>query len=116
MEAISGPIYTGPGTFLSGLSLDYRRNFVPPSARVVPYIDLGLGGVYSDASHQRTQRALGSPFEFDLQTGLGLRYRFDAKWSIDGEASYRHLSNADIASRNYGTNALGGLIGFSFSF
>ena len=107
IEGISGPIYTGPGTFLSGLSLVYRRNFVPPSARIVPYLNLGAGGVYSDAYHQRVQRALGSPFEFDLQGGVGLRYRFDAKWSIDGEASFRHLSNADLAPRNYGTNALG---------
>ena len=116
IEAIGGPIYTGPGTALGGMSLVYRRNFVPPSARLVTYLDLGVGGVYSDAYHQPTQHALGSPFEFDLQGGVGLRYRLDAKWSIDGEASFRHLSNAGLAPRNYGTNALGGLIGFSYAF
>ena len=116
IEAVGGPIYTGPGTALGGLSLVYRRNFVPPSARFVPYIDLGVGGVYSDAYHQPTQHALGSPFEFDLQGGVGLRYRLDAKWSVDGEVTYRHLSNAGLAPRNYGTNALGGLIGFSCAF
>ena len=116
IEAIGGPIYTGPGSALGGLCLLYRRNFVPGSGRFVPYFNFGAGGIYSDASHQRTQRALGSPFEFDLQTGLGLRYRFSPRWSLDGELSFRHLSNADIASRNYGTNALGGLLGVSYAF
>ncbi len=116
LEAVGGPMITGPGTFLTGLTVVYRRNFVPPSARIVPYINLGAGGVYSDAFHQRVQRALGSPFEFDLLGSVGVRYRFDAKWSLDGEVSFRHLSNADFASRNYGTNALGGLVGFSYAF
>ena len=116
LEAIGGPIYTGPGSALGGLSLMYRRNFVPPGARIIPYFDVGAGGVYSDAYHQKVQRALGSPFEFDLQAGLGLRYRISAKWSLDGEASYRHLSNANFASRNYGTNGFGGLVGFSYAF
>ena len=116
VEAIGGPIYTGPGTFLTGLSLIYRRNFVPSSARFIPYINLGAGGVYSDAYHQKSQRALGSAFEFDLQVGVGLRYRLNPRWSVDTEISFRHLSNADFSSRNYGTNALGGLIGIGYAF
>ena len=116
IEAIAGPIYTGPGSALGGLSLIYRRNFVQPESRFVPYLDLGAGGIYSDAYHQRVQRALGTPFEFDLISGLGLRYMLDSRWSIDLELSFRHLSNADFGSRNYGTNALGGLTGFSYSF
>ena len=116
IEAIAGPIYTGPGSALGGLSLIYRRNFVQPESRFVPYIDLGAGGIYSDASHQKIQRALGTPFEFDLISGLGLRYMMDSHWSIDLELSFRHLSNADFGNRNYGTNALGGLTGLSYSF
>ena len=116
VEAIAGPIYTGPGTFLTGLSLIYRRNFVPPNARFIPYIDLGAGGIYSDAYHQKSQRALGSAFEFDLQAGVGLRYRLNPRWSMDTEVSFRHLSNADFSSRNYGTNALGGLVGVGYAF
>lgn len=116
LEAIGGPIYTGPGTALGGVTVIYRRNFVPASERLIPYIDLGVGGVYSDAYHQRIERALGSPFEFDLLVGLGLRFRLDSHWSLDAESSFRHLSNADLASRNFGTNAPGGLIGLSYSF
>ena len=116
IEAIGGPIYTGPGSALGGLCVMYRHNFVPGAGRFVPYLNVGAGGIYSDASHQRVQRALGSPFEFDLQAGAGLRYRLNPRWSLDGEISYRHLSNADIAPRNYGTNALGGLLGASYAF
>lgn len=115
-EVIGGPMYTGPGNALGGLSLLYRRNFVPEGARIVPYLNAGLGGIYTDAYHDRTQRALGAPFEFDIVTGIGLRYRITGHLSSDGEISYRHLSNADLATRNFGTNALGGLIGFTYSF
>ena len=116
LEAVGGPIFFGPGTALGGLSILYRRNFLAPDARWVPYINAGGGGVYSDAYHDRVQRALGSPFEFDLQGSVGLRFRLAAHVSLDGEVAYRHLSNADLAPRNYGTNGIGGVFGVSFTF
>ena len=118
LEAAGGSIWVGPGSGLGGLSLIYRRNFLYPrvQARLVPYVDLGAGGVYSDGYHTFPQRELGSAFEFDLQAGLGLRFRLSRDWSIDAEANFRHISNADFATRNYGTNDIGGLIGVSRSF
>ena len=116
LEAVGGPIFQGPGSALGGLSVVYRRNFLAPGARLVPYINMGVGGVYSDAYHDQVQRALGSKLEFDLQGALGLRFRVSERISLDGEASYRHLSNADLSSRNYGTNAIGGLLGVTFTF
>ncbi len=118
LEAAGGSIFVGPGAGLGGLSLVYRRNFLYPAvqARLVPYFQLGGGGVYSDAYHTHPQRELGSPGEFDLQADLGLRFRFTRKWSLDAEFDFRHLSNADLSGRNYGTNDLGGLVGVSCSF
>ena len=118
LEAAGGSIWVGPGSGLGGLSLIYRRNFLWPSVqpRLVPYLDFGAGAVYSDAYHTHPQRELGSPGEFDLQAGLGLRFRLTRVWSIDAEANFRHLSNADISGRNYGSNDIGGLIGLSRSF
>ncbi len=118
LEAAGGSIFVGPGAGLGGLSLVYRRNFLLPSvqARLVPYFQLGAGGVYSDAYHTHPQRELGSPGEFDLQADLGLRFRLTRKWSLDTEFDFRHLSNAGLSGRNYGTNDLGGLIGLSWSF
>ena len=116
LEAVGGPMFQGPGSALGGLSIVYRRNFLSPGARVIPYLDLGAGGVYSDASHDRVQQALGTPFEFDLQAGVGVRFRLGLGWTLDAEFSYRHLSNAHIVDRNLGTNAIGGLLGASYSF
>lgn len=116
VEAVGGAIFQGPGNALGGLSILYRRNFLAPGARWVPYLNLGAGGVYSDAYHDQVQKALGSKFEFDLQASVGLRYRLATRWTLDGELAYRHLSNAHLASRNLGTNALGGLLGVSYGF
>ena len=116
LEVVGGPMFQGPGSVLGGLSIVYRRNFLSPGAWVIPYLDLGAGGVYSDASHDRVQQALGTPFEFDLQAGVGVRFRLGLGWTLDAEFSYRHLSNAHIVDRNLGTNAIGGLLGASYSF
>ncbi len=116
LEAISGPVTHGPGSALGGLSIMYRRNFLSPGARLVPYFHLSAGGIYSDAYHDKVQQALGSMFEFNLQAGLGTRFRLSPRWSVDAEFSYRHFSNAHITQRNLGTNGIGGLIGVSRAF
>ena len=116
LEVVGGPMFQGPGSALGGVSVVYRRNFLSPGARVVPYLNVGAGGVYSDAFHDKVQQALGSPFEFDLQAGFGVRFRLGLNWTVDAEFSYRHLSNARIVERNLGTNGIGGLVGASYSF
>ncbi len=116
LEVVGGPMFQGPGSALGGLSIVYRRNFLSPGARIVPYLNLGAGGVYSDAFHDKVQQALGSPFEFDLQAAVGVRFRLGLNWTLDAEFAYRHLSNAHIVDRNLGTNAIGGLVGASYSF
>jgi hypothetical protein len=37
-------------------------------------------------------------------------------WSVDVEGMFHHISNASIASRNDGVNALGGFIGATYYF
>lgn len=116
IEGIGAPVFVGPGNGLGGLSLLYRRNFLSPNARLIPYLTAGAGGIYTDAYHERPQRALGAPGEFDLQAALGLRFRVSTHLTVDTEFSYRHLSNAGLADRNYGTNAIGGMFGLSYGF
>ncbi len=116
LEAIGGPVTHGPGTALGGLSIMYRRNFLSPGAKAVPYFQVGGGGIYSDASHDKVQQALGSDFEFNLQAGVGTKFRLSPRWSADAEFSYRHFSNAHITDRNLGINGIGGLIGVSRAF
>ena len=116
LEAIGAPIFFGPGSGLGGLSLLYRRNFLAPNTKIVPYFTMGAGGIYNDAYHEHPQRLIGAAGEFDLQAAAGLRFRVSTKLTLDTEFSYRHISNADFANRNYGTNGIGGMVGLSYGF
>jgi hypothetical protein len=106
-------IVKGPGSVLAGGSLVLRRNFVQPASRWVPYAQLEAGGLYNDGYRERIQHAFGEAFEFQLGGGIGLRYLCTSEWAMFLEADYRHISNAGLADRNTGTNAVGGFIGIS---
>jgi hypothetical protein len=116
-EASGAAIFQGPGTAIGGASLLYRRNFIQPGSQWVPYFGVNLGGVYTDIYHDRTERAIGAPFDFNLGAHLGVRYLLGRSgWSLDAEAAYRHISDASITHRNDGIDAVGGLLGFSRFF
>ena len=44
---------------MGGASLLYRRNFVQPDARVIPYFNAGLGGLYERHLPQLNRNACG---------------------------------------------------------
>ena len=116
LETEGGPIFHGFGSALGGLSIVYRRNFLSPGAKIVPYLNLGVGGIYSDASHDKVQQQLSGPFEFDLQVSFGAHFRLSPRWSLDAEFAYRHLSDAFITEPNLGTNGIGGVFGVTRAF
>jgi hypothetical protein len=116
-EVFGGGIFSGPGDELVGLDLYFRYNFVQPCAKIVPFIQVGGGGVYSDAAHDDPiQRNIGSDFSFVLEAEIGVRYHIRKNLAITTGFEYRHISNAGTADRNVGLNALGGLIGISWFF
>ena len=102
------------GHFVTGPSLLLRYNFQQPDRRFVPYIQGGFGIVFDDAYHEPNQHLVGGPVEFLSQAQLGFHYFLKPAWSLDVEGGYRHISNADIYSRNLGVNSLGGTIGFTY--
>jgi hypothetical protein len=116
IEASGGPVTKGPGSYLAGGSLLWRYNFVQPDAHWVPYIQLGAGALGNNIYRGLGQREIGEGFEFVLQGDLGLRYLISDTWSVSTEAGFRHISNADLASRNEGLNSLGGLMEMSYRF
>lgn len=118
IDAFAGPILKGPGTVMVGATLILRHNFVTHAgAFFVPYYQMGLGGLYSDAANaDRVQFGIGTTFEFNLQATLGARWRLDRAWSIHTEFGFRHISNAGLDSRNGGVDAVGGFIGLGRMF
>jgi hypothetical protein len=116
LEVFGGPVTKGPGSYLAGGSLLWRYNFVQPGARIVPYLQLGAGASDNDIYHGHGQREIGEAFEFVLQGDLGVRYLINDQWAVSAEMDYRHISNADLASRNEGLNSVGGLMELSYFF
>lgn len=116
LEVFGGPVTKGPGSYLAGGSLLWRYNFIQPGARLVPYIQLGGGALGNDIYRGRGQREVGEAFEFVLQGDLGLKYLINDRWAVSAEGDYRHVSNADLSSRNQGLNSIGGLMQMSYFF
>jgi hypothetical protein len=103
------------GHFFTGPTLLVRSEWRPERA-LVPYVQMGAGILFNDAYHDQTQSAIGSVREFNLEADGGLRYRLGSRWSLDGEVTFQHVSNADSARRNGGINDLGFRLGFTYTF
>ncbi|HYT93544.1 MAG TPA: acyloxyacyl hydrolase [Gemmataceae bacterium] len=114
LELMAAPVTTGFGDVLGGPSLLLRYNFVQPHCRVVPYLQIGGGLLFTDAHEDPTQKAIGQSFEFLLQAGVGCRCFLNDHCSVNAEAGYQHISNAGLADRNLGVNALGGMLSFTY--
>src|SRR5262249_53580942 len=93
-----------------------RPHFLPPHPGVVPYGQLGAGFLLNDAHQDETQSAIGSFFEFYLHAEIGLKYFVCKNLSLDIEGGFQHISNARLADRNLGVNAMGAQVGFTYYF
>ena len=115
-EVFAGPVVEGPGNVLAGGTLVFRYNFVQPHASLIPYVQVGAGGVYSDIPEKESGGLISLPVEFNLQAGAGTRIMLNDRWSIVIEGAYRHISNAEIKKPNFGIDSVGGNLGFGFFF
>lgn len=115
-EVFGGPIFQGIGNVTSGATLFIRYNFIQPRARVIPYMQIGAGGIYTDISERDSHGLVSLPVEFNLQGTGGLRFVLDRHWSILVEAGDRHISDASIKLPNRGVDTVGGDLGVGFSF
>jgi len=101
---------------MTGASLVMRYNFVQPRARLVPYLQIGAGGVYTDIGEQESRGLISLPVEFNLQGIGGSRLMLNDRWSLVIEGGYRHISNGEIKKPNFGIDSIGGNVGFGFFF
>lgn len=115
-EVFGGGIFQGPGNVEAGATLIFRYNFIQPRARIVPYMQIGGGGIYTDISETKSRGLVSLPVEFNLQGSGGLRFLVGGRSAILLEAGYRHISNATIKQPNRGVDSVGGTLGFGFFF
>jgi hypothetical protein len=116
IEGLYASVLKGPGDWIAGGSLIARRNFIPHDGKWTWYAQVGGGVAWNDIYKDRVQTLVGRSREFSLLGGVGLRYQFNAKWSIGGEIGYRYLFNAGASSRDDGLNSIGGGIGLGYTF
>jgi lipid A 3-O-deacylase len=115
-EFTNSIIFDGSGNYLRGFTLLGRYNLILPNPKWAPYIQIGAGAVVNDAYKDMSQAEIGQSVEFTPQGSIGLRYFVERQWTLDVEAMYHHLSNARLAERNRGINAVGGFFGVTYYF
>ena len=93
---------------LLGFSIVGRYNFLE-FGRWMPYLDFGMGASWTDLAPRIYEQS--TPFNFLLETGLGLEYFVTQEFAVTGSLKLHHISNAGIGRRNTGLNAVLGLIG-----
>lgn len=110
-------VIKGPGNYISGVTGLLRYNFVQPDARLVPYVQAGVGVVLTDIhKYEDGYHLTSQALNFTPQGSVGVRYMAGKNWSIDMEAMFHHLSNASLGDYNAGINSGGILIGFTYFF
>ena len=110
-EAIGGEQFKPTAASFGGATLVFRYNF-DTRTRWVPFYDIGAGA---------TATGIGAPdltgtFEFNLQTGPGVRWMINKDTALTLQARYLHLSNAGIADPNQGVNTFSFYVGMSWLF
>jgi lipid A 3-O-deacylase len=116
LEVTTAAVLRGPGNIVVGPSALVRRNFAEAGSPQTIYVQAGAGIVYNDAYRDPQQRAIGQADEFYLSVAVGYRYALSCQWAVEAEFGYIHISNADLAPRNGGINALGASFGLVHSF
>jgi hypothetical protein len=116
VEFSTAPVFSGFGNIVVGPTALLRYNWVQPDCRLVPYLQAGAGFAYTDGYKDPVQHAIGQWFEFTLKAAAGVHYFVNQNLSVDVEGGFTHISNADLASRNLGINAVGASLGLTFYF
>jgi len=83
---------------------------VPYIDRFVPYIEGGLGMLYTDLRGY----GLGGHFSFAETVGVGMAYCLDDNMTFNLGWRFRHMSNAGIYESNSAVNSYMFLAGFTY--
>jgi hypothetical protein len=114
-EVFGAGIYESPsagGDYIAGGTLYLRYNFIQKGWRVIPYLQGGAGLTSMNVDHGYD----GMNFNFNLDLGAGARFLVSRNWSINAEALFQHISNADLGEHNIGLNSLGPRFSVSWLF
>jgi lipid A 3-O-deacylase len=92
-----------------GMMALYYLDFMS-SDRLVPYLEGGIGVVYTDFQVE----GHGSRLNFNPQIGIGVEFERDSGPPVFGAVRLSHISNAGLADENRGVNSVILMIGRYF--
>jgi opacity protein-like surface antigen len=98
------------GSIEMGLALPMFTYHFDMGNHLVPYIEGGVGLLYTDLSGFR----LGGHFQFLSQAGAGLSYFLTDNTALNLSWRFRHISNAGLYDDNVGFNSYIFQAGFSY--
>lgn len=110
-EAFGGAQFNPREAYVVGLTPVLRYNFAT-GTRWVPFFDAGAGVTLTDIGRPD----LGGVFQFNLQTGPGVRYFVNEKTVLTFQFRFLHISNASIQDPDHGVNTSVFYVGVSRFF
>ena len=114
-DVTAAKVVSGFGRCILGPSVYLRRNFLAHDATLVPYTQVGVGLLFTDAHAEDDQNAITKACVAQFSAHLGLRYFITDRISLDLEGGYQHLSTATTPFSR-GIGGLGGQIGVTYHF
>jgi hypothetical protein len=81
---------------------------------VRPFIEGGLGLVYTDLRSRVRHSDLGQRMQFSEQGGFGVEWAFQPDYAFTLSGRYRHISNAGFDENNPGLDTVYGVVGLVF--
>jgi len=110
IEGSAGASYEPKARAMISLAMvaHYELNFLA-GARLMPYLEGGLGVAYTDfqvTDPEPPGESQGSRFNFNPLLGIGLEFNGKSRGSYFAAVRLSHLSNGDLKSENRGVNAV----------
>jgi hypothetical protein len=109
----------GAETHYFSYDMGIRRNFVPRTGRVAPYVDIRAGlGLIDAKGPLGVYYAQGQNYTFTMNMGAGARYNFNSRYGISAGLNWMHISNNNLSSpqySNYGINVYGPMFGLDIT-
>lgn len=110
----------GPETRFWSYMMGFRRNFIQPQWRTVPYFDgrVGIGNIDAKEPYG-VFFAQGQDLTFTLLIGSGVTYNINSRYGLSAGITYMHISNMYLSEPkypNYGINVYGPMVGITRRF
>ncbi|MBU1125797.1 MAG: acyloxyacyl hydrolase [Candidatus Omnitrophica bacterium] len=112
IETFLAPVSQPRRNIETGVSFFFKIGALPETARLQPYLKLGVGMDYMTL-HTREQ---STQYNYTETGAVGAHYFFNQNVALTVEGRFRHLSNSGIKHPNQGINSRFAFLGIAYRF